>query len=167
MFKLETERLSLRCFREEDCNRLYQILSDPETMKFYPEPFSMEKTAAWIKKNQNRYEVDGFGLWSVCLKETNELIGDCGLVAQIVDNKREVEIGYHIDRNYWGKGYATEAAQACRNYGFENLNVDKLISIIDPENIQSIRVAEKIGFTREKDALIFGKVHSIYSSMKK
>jgi [ribosomal protein S5]-alanine N-acetyltransferase len=100
------------------------------------------------------------------LKETNELICDCGLVKQKVDGRTEVEIGYHINKKYWSKGFASEAAKGCKEYGFFQLGLNKEISIIDPRNIPSIRVAEKIGFTKEKESFIFNKNHYIYSRSK-
>ncbi|MDV2686445.1 GNAT family N-acetyltransferase [Alkalihalophilus lindianensis] len=166
MIRIETERLIIRPFTEDDIPALYTIFSDSETMHYYPAPFSYEKVEDWVKRNQLRYQEDGFGLWAVCLKGHNELIGDCGLVSQVVDGIREVEIGYHIHKTHWSKGYATEAAKACRDYGFHQLNINKLMSIIDPRNEPSIRVAEKIGFTKEKDVFIFHKNHEIYSTLK-
>ncbi|GLC88968.1 GNAT family N-acetyltransferase [Lysinibacillus piscis] len=163
MIILETERLYLRPYRKEDVHTLFSIFSDAETMVYYPAPFNLEQTQNWIKKNQERYEKDGFGLWGVCLKETDELIGDCGLVKQIVDGRMEVEIGYHIHKKYWSNGFATEAATGCKEYGFNQLGLTKLISIIDPRNIPSIRVAEKNGFTKEKESFIFNKNHCIYA----
>ncbi len=103
----------------------------------------------------------------MCLKETDELIGDCGLVRQTVDGRTEIEIGYHIHKKYWSRGFATEAAKACKAYGFHQLHFNKLICLIDPKNIPSIRVAEKIGFTKEKEVFIFGKNHAVYSGYKK
>lgn len=164
---LETERLYLRELKQEDLDRLHAIFSDEETMRFYPAPFTREQTGQWIKKNQERYRKDGFGLWGVCLKETDELIGDCGLVRQTVDGRTEIEIGYHIHKKYWSRGFATEAAKACKAYGFHQLHFNKLICLIDPKNIPSIRVAEKIGFTKEKEVFIFGKNHAVYSGDKK
>ncbi|ALC83939.1 MULTISPECIES: GNAT family N-acetyltransferase [Bacillus] len=166
MIILETERLFLRQYKEEDMSSLYSIFSDSETMKYYPSPFSFEQTQNWIKRNQERYQEDGYGLWGICLKENNELIGDCGLVKQKVDGRTEVEIGYHIDKMYWSKGFASEAAKGCKEYGFYQLGLNKLISIINPRNIPSIRVAEKIGFTKEKESFIFNKSHYIYSGSK-
>jgi ribosomal-protein-alanine N-acetyltransferase len=99
------------------------------------------------------------------LKETGELIGDCGLVNQTIDGTIEVEIGYHINKKYWAKGFASEAARACKEYGFHHLGFKKLISIIDPRNIASIRVVEKIGFSKEKEAFIFNKTHFIYADV--
>jgi [ribosomal protein S5]-alanine N-acetyltransferase len=163
---LETARLILRQFEDEDSTPLHQIYSDPETMQFYPSPFSMKQTKQWMKRNQNRYKHDGFGLWAVCLKETEEIIGDCGLIKQQLNDEREVEVGYHINRMYWSNGYATEAARACKEYGFVQLGFNKLISIIDPKNTSSIRVAQKIGFTKEKEFFIFGKNHHIYAGKR-
>lgn len=166
MVILKTDRFYLRQFREEDINSLHSIFSDTETMKYYPAPFSFDKTYNWIKRNQERYLEDGYGLWGICLNETNELIGDCGLVTQKVDGRTEVEIGYHINKKYWSKGFGSEAAKACKKYGFYQLGLNKLISIIDPSNIPSIRVAEKIGFVKEKELFIFNKYHYIYSGFK-
>jgi [ribosomal protein S5]-alanine N-acetyltransferase len=163
---LETERLYLRELKPEDFDRLHAIFSDEETMRFYPAPFTREQTGQWIQKNQARYRKDGFGLWGVCLKETDELIGDCGLVRQTVDGRTEIEIGYHIHKKYWSRGFATEAAKACKEYGFHQLHFNKLICLIDPKNIPSIRVAEKIGFTKEKEVFIFGNNHAVYSGDK-
>ncbi|WP_053368246.1 GNAT family N-acetyltransferase [Bacillus sp. FJAT-27245] len=163
----ETERLYIREFTDEDFPPLHALFSDPETMKHYPAPFSVEQTKNWIARNQLRYKRNCFGLWAVCLKETDEVIGDCGLVKQTVDGKEEVEIGYHINRSYWSKGYASEAALGSREYGFRRLGLERLISIIAPDNIPSIRVAEKIGFTLEKESFIFNKIHHIYSGFPK
>ncbi len=166
MIILETARLYLRKFAEGDIHTLHPIFSDEKTMRYYPAPFSIYQTKDWVKKNLERYEKDGYGLWGVCLKETDELIGDCGLVKQLVEGKAVVEIGYHIKREHWSKGYATEAAGACKDFGFNQLKLTKLISIIDPQNLPSIRVAEKIGFQKEREAFIFNKDHIIYSGKK-
>jgi [ribosomal protein S5]-alanine N-acetyltransferase len=158
--------LLLRHYKDEDINALHNIFSDPETMEFNPTPFSIQQTQDWIKRNIERYQNDGFGLWAVCLKETNEFIGDCGLVKQQINDKTEIEIGYHISKEHRLKGYASEVARACKDYGFNQIGLNKLISIIDPRNIASIRVAEKIGFVMEKEAFIFYKNHYIYSGVK-
>lgn len=165
-FILETERLYLRHFEADDAAALHEIFSDAETMRFYPAPFTIEQTHTWISRNQNRYKADGFGLWAVCLKDTDEVIGDCGLITQIINGEAEVEIGYHIHKRYWSKGFAAEAALKCKEYGFQQLKKNKLVSIIAPNNIQSIKVAEKIGFTFEREEHIFNKKHYIYSGTR-
>jgi [ribosomal protein S5]-alanine N-acetyltransferase len=140
---LETPRLRLREMTLGDLDDLHQVLSDPEAMQFYPQPFDRHMTQAWIERWMQSYERCGFGLWAVILKESGKSIGDCGLVEQEVDGIEEIEIGYHIRRDLWRRGLATEAARACRDWGFSRLGCDRLISLIDPANIASRRVAEK------------------------
>ena len=160
---LETSRLILREFRPDDLDALAKVLSDPETMRFYPAPLDHAGVSDWIERNRRRYEKDGFGLWAMILKSTGELIGDCGLIRQVVDGTEQVEIGYHVHRDLWRNGLATEAAQACRDYGFAELPVDRLISLIRPENQPSRRVAEKNGMTIWKEVLWRGFPHLMYA----
>jgi RimJ/RimL family protein N-acetyltransferase len=163
MWILQTQRLSLRKFVPEDVNALAAILCDPETMRYYPVSFDHAAVVDWIVRNRARYVNDGYGLWAMILNSTGELIGDCGLVCQTVDGTDQVEIGYHVRRNQWGQGYATEAARACRDYGFANLKVDKLISLIRPDNIASCRVAEKNGMTIWKEVTRVNLLHYVYA----
>ncbi|WP_223068372.1 GNAT family N-acetyltransferase [Paenibacillus caui] len=160
---METERLYLREYEPEDFTALHDIFSDPETMRFYPSAFTPDQTRKWIARNQERYMADGFGLWAVCLKETGQLIGDSGLIRQNINGKVEVEIGYHLDKREWGKGYATEAAAGCKRYAFDFLKLNKVVSIIDPGNRSSIKVAERTGLKLERQERIFNKMHSIYA----
>ena len=160
---LETTRLMLREFVDDDVDALAAILSDPETMRFYPAPLDRGGVADWIQRNRRRYRTDGFGIWAMILKSSNELIGDCGLIRQLVEDRDEIEIGYHVRRNLWGNGFATEAAQACRDYGFRQLPVKRLISLIRPENLASRRVAEKNGMAAGKGILWHGLPHLVYS----
>lgn len=148
---LETKRLILREMTLNHVDDLLEIFSDPEAMQFYPKPFDRQMTRTWIQRNIQRYTQDGFGIWALMLKASGNLIGDCGLALQEVDGVEEVEIGYHIHRDLWGQGFATEAAQVCRDYGFIQLGYDKLISLINPANIASRRVAEKNGMTLIKE----------------
>jgi len=160
---LQTQRLSLREFVPEDVNALAAILSDPETMQYYPMSFDHAAVVDWITRNRDRYANDGYGLWAMILNSTGELVGDCGLVRQSVDGRDEIEIGYHVRRDHWGRGYASEAAHACRDYGFANFKVDNLISLIRPENIASRRVAEKNGMTIWKEVTRVNLLHYVYA----
>jgi len=160
---IETARLTLREFRTDDLDALAQILSDPETMRFYPAPFTSAEVAAWIERNRRRYERDGFGLWAMILKSSGELIGDCGLIRQVVEETEQVEIGYHVRRDFWRNGLATEAAQACRDYGFARLPEDRLISLIRPANWPSRRVAEKNGMALQHEVSWRGFTHVLYA----
>jgi RimJ/RimL family protein N-acetyltransferase len=163
---LETQRLILREFVPDDADALARILSDPETMRFYLKPFDRAGVEEWIARSRRRYANEGHGLWAMLLKSTQELIGDCGLVVQEVDAANEVEIAYHVRRDHWNRGFATEAARACRDFGFARLPVDRLISLIRPENLPSRRVAEKNGMTVWKEVVRVGLPHLVYSIRK-
>lgn len=160
---LETSRLILREFVSDDLDALAAVISDPETMRYYPVPFDRAAVEEWIERNRRRYHADGFGLWAMVLKSSGELIGDCGLMRQSVDEASEVEIGYHTRRDLWGQGFATEAARACRDFGFAHLPVNRLISLIRPENMQSRRVAEKNGMRVVKQVIWRGLEHCVYA----
>jgi len=162
MLILETERLLLREFVAEDVDALAAVLSDPETMRYYPAVLDRAGVVAWIERNRRRYADDGHGLWAMVLKSCGEVIGDCGLTRQTVDGVDEIEIGYHVRRDLWGRGYAPEAARACRDYGFSRLGAERLISLIRPENIPSRRVAEKNGLTLWKEGLWRDLPHCVY-----
>ena len=142
---LETSRLLLRPFVPSDFESLFAVIGDPVTMQFYPSAFDKQSTLDWIERNARRYEEDGSGLRAVILKSSGEMIGDCGPVWQEVEGKRQLEIGYHIRRDHWNCGYGTEAARAAMAYAFERFPVERVISLIRPENLSSRRVAEKNG----------------------
>ena len=160
---LQTERLVLRRFVLDDTGALATVLGDPTAMQFYPAPLDREGVEHWITKNIERYRRDGHGLWAMSLKASGEVIGDCGCVLQDVEGRQEVEVGYHVRRDLWGRGYATEAARACVDYGFQRLGARRVISMIRPENISSIRVAEKNGMVREKVIFWHGYDCCIYA----
>ena len=153
----------LREFVPGDVDALAAIISDPETMRYYPAPCDHSAVVEWIERNRRRYETDGFGLWAMVLKSSSQMIGDAGLTRQTVEGVDEIEIGYHVRRDLWGQGLGTEAARACRDRGFARLNVNRLISLIRPENLASRRVAEKIGMTLSKEVVWRGLPHCVYS----
>ena len=163
---LGTPRLILREFSPDDVDAFARVLSDTETMRFYPAPLDCTGVENWIARNRRRYANNGHGLWAMVLKANGELIGDCGLTIQDVDGANEIEIGYHVRRDLWGQGLATEAARACRDFGFARLPVDRLVSIIRPENLPSRRVAEKNGMTVWKEVVRVGFPHVVYSIRK-
>ncbi|MGH7883008.1 MAG: GNAT family N-acetyltransferase, partial [Candidatus Dormibacteraceae bacterium] len=114
---LETERLLLRELRATDLEDMAELLGDPEGMQHYPRPKTRDEAQQWIDWNLGLYAMRGFGLWAVLLKSTGEFVGDCGLTPQEVEGVEEIEIGYHVKRSYWRRGYAVEAAVACCAYG--------------------------------------------------
>jgi RimJ/RimL family protein N-acetyltransferase len=147
---LETIRLVLREFRAEDVDAMLAVLGDPVAMQFYSAPFDWPAVETWITRNHERYTRDGYDLLTMVLKSTGDVIGDCGCVLQDVEDRHEIEIGYHVQRDLWGQGYATEAARACMDYAFSRLSASRVVSMIRPQNLNSRRVAEKNGLTCEK-----------------
>lgn len=143
---VETERLYLREMTEDDLPALRNILQDPKAMYAYEHAFSEEEVRAWLANQRRRYEEDGFGLWAVVLRQTGEMIGQCGLTWQDKgDGTRGVEVGYLFQRAFWRQGYATEAAVACREYAFQELGVKEVCSIIRDNNLSSQAVARRNG----------------------
>ena len=184
---LETPRLLLREFAPKDADDLALVLSDPETMRYYPAPCDPAGVEQWIERNRQRYRDDGVGLWAMLLKATtlksnsgdakisdltasgsagasapHELIGDCGITCQQVEGESFYEIGYHLRRDFWGQGLATEAACACRDWAFAHLKTERLISLIRPENLASRRVAERMGMIFWKEVNWRGLPHCVY-----
>jgi len=147
---VETDRLRLRELTPEDLEPLSQILSDPITMSFWPAPLDLEATRQWIDRNLRSYAECGLGRWAVILKETDELIGDCGILKAEVAGRREYDLGYIIHHPYWRRGYAVEAAKACQRYAVETLGLKRLVANMPTDHVASIRVAEKIGMRWEK-----------------
>lgn len=163
MVVLETQRLRLREMTPADADNLLGIFSDPTAMRYYPATKDRAQTEDWIEWNLASYRENGFGLWVATLKETDEFAGQCGLILQEVEGAREVEIGYLFLRRLWGQGLATEAARACRGYANEALGYKRLISLIDPANMASRRVAEKVGMKLEKEIVKWNKRVCVYS----
>jgi len=153
---LETERLTLRQMNMDDVNALAAVLGDPEAMRYYPAPFTRDKVEEWIQWSLKNYADFGYGLWAVVLKASQECIGDCGLTWQRVgySEERQLEVGWHIRRDLWNRGLATEAGLACRDYARDVIRQPHLISIIDPDNLASQAVARKLGMEVEHEDML-------------
>ena len=144
---IETERLVIRSFSTADAPALHErVFGDPEVMRFIPRGASpsVERTRGSIERFMSHERQHGFALFAVDLKETGELIGDCGLY--LVEGRGpEVEVAYHFGRAWWNQGYATEAARACLDFGFRECGLSEIIAICFPEHAASRRVMEKAG----------------------
>lgn len=149
IFSTETNRLLLRKLTQSDFKDLCKILQDEDVMYAYEGAFNDEETQNWLDKQLTRYQEDGFGLCAVILKETGEMIGQCGLTMQDIPGERVLEIGYLFRKEYWHKGYATEAAIACKEYAFQVLKAEKVYSIIRDSNTASQNVAKRNGMVYE------------------
>ena len=144
--QLETKRLVLRPMLESDFESLLLIFTDPKVMAAFDHPpFTHEQMRRWLNRNLDHQNDFGFGLFSVILKETGELIGDCGL--EQMEDMGGAELGYDFRSDFWNQGYATEAATAVRDHAFDVLKLPQLISLIRVGNLASKRVAEKVGMT--------------------
>lgn len=169
---LETNRLILRQQVIEDLDALWALYCNPQITKYIPAaPHSYEEAREELEWHMNGHpKYPELGLWATIHKESGKFIGRCGLLPWTIDGRREVEVAYTIAQEYWGQGLATEAARGILDYGFEQLNLTRLICLIDPENSASQRVAEKIGMTlQEKVAGIDGDNYPtlIYSISKR
>jgi RimJ/RimL family protein N-acetyltransferase len=163
---LETERLILRRLRPDDVDAIFAVIGDPVAMQYYPRTFVRKDAEEWIERNLRRYAEHGHGLYAVVLKTSGEVIGDCGLVTQQIEGGPELEVGYHLRRDQWGHGYATEAAGACIKLAFRELAAEKVVSLIRPENLPSRRVGERNGMQVERQVTQFGLLHLVYAISK-
>jgi ribosomal-protein-alanine N-acetyltransferase len=165
MIILETERLFLRHFHIADGEAMDRVFGDPDVMKFGSGPKNPEWVREWLHRCLEDYhKLWGFGLWAVVEKNTRTTMGFCGLsYFPDVGGKPEIEIGYRLAKAHWGHGYATEAARAVRDHAWTVLCLRRVISLIDPRNTASIRVAQKVGMQYEKDVLFKGYTDGVYA----
>jgi len=150
---LETQRLVLRHLVPDDLDSLFALYRDPDIRRYFPEgTLTVEETQEELEWFLHGHpDHPELGLWATIHKETGRFIGRCGLLPWTIDGRFEVEVAYLLAKEVWGQGLGTEAAQALVEYGFECLGLNRLICLIDRENRTSIRVAEKIGMTFEKE----------------
>jgi len=151
MLILETPRLLLRHLTADDIDPLYKILSNPETMSFWPAPLTQIQCHQWIEGAQKSYKQHGFGRCAVILKSTGELIGDCGIAKSEVNKVLENDLGYILDKNFWGQGLATEMAQALLHYGQNILKLERIVINMPKDHSASKHVAEKLGLKLDQE----------------
>jgi len=154
MIILETNRLLFRHQILDDLDALWALYCDPEITKYIPDaPRSREEAKEELEWHMHGHpRFPELGLWATIHKETGRFIGRCGLLPWTIDGQQEVEVAYTIAQEYWGQGLGTEAAHAILNYGFEKLNLSRLICLIELENAASQKVAEKIGMSFERES---------------
>jgi RimJ/RimL family protein N-acetyltransferase len=163
---INTQRLTLRPFRESDLDALALLMEDPDFMRFSSGPFSRDQTEAFLGKILSWDRAGIPSQFALTMSGHGRLLGYCGFFHQRVDDIDEVEIGYRLARHCWGGGLATEAARAVRDHGFANLQLERIISLIHPENTASRRVAEKNGMTPEKETVFRGFPTLVYAIRK-
>ena len=146
--QIETERLILRTYTVDDLKTVYVLITDPDVTRFFPEDYSVKKedVLASLPRRMEKWRKFGFGQLGVFDKVNGNLIGYCGL--QYLDNTSEVEIYYGFFKDSWGKGIATEAAKAMLRFGFEEVKLEKIVGVTNPENFASQRVLQRLGMCR-------------------
>lgn len=159
---LTTDRLFLREITYDDLDFISEMLAHPEVMYHYPKTYRREESKSWIQRQINRYSKDGIGLWLIEDRITREPYGQAGLIIQKVENSIETEIGYLLHRPYWGRGYATEVGLKAREYAFQNLEKDHVISLIRPQNLPSIKVAERLGMKPFRRTIFHHLEHIVF-----
>jgi RimJ/RimL family protein N-acetyltransferase len=152
---LETERLILRKFDRRDVGAVYAMRSDTDVMRFIREPQNRVETVKWLKLVSSHWKDEKIGFCAVIEKASNKFAGWCGLWR--LKETQETEVGYAIARKFWGKGFATEAARRCVEYGFKELKVDKIVAVARPENTGSRRVMEKLGMQYDYTGEFYGR----------
>ncbi|MFI5153016.1 MAG: GNAT family N-acetyltransferase [Chitinophagales bacterium] len=150
---ISTDRLILRRWKNEDLIPFASICAEPEVMQFMPKPLGKKESEAMIKRIEDHFEKQGFGLFALEKKDSKKFIGYTGFMIPGFEHFFTpcVEIGWRLDKSEWNKGYATEAAKACLQYGFNILGFDKIYSFTSTINFPSIRVMEKIGMEYESN----------------
>ena len=163
-WQLQTDRLRLRPYRPDDVTPMFAVFGDREVMRFSQsggDP-SVEVTAARIQKLIDHQAKFGFSLWVVEDRATGEILGDCGL--KCLEDGPEIEVGYRFGKAHWGRGYATEAAAASVQYGFNTLALPRIVAVVDPVNVASCRVIEKIGLPYQHQAHYYGRQLNYYAA---
>ena len=153
---LETARLTLRPFREDDVDLLAELMANKDFMRFSLGVYTREQTQGFLEKLLAWQNANKPSLFAMILRKNAQLVGWCGFYHQHIDGVDEIEIGYRLHPDYWNQGIATEAATAVRDHAFRDLKLPRVISLIHPENVPSRRVAEKIGMTLEKQTIYRG-----------
>ena len=152
---LETQRLKLREFNQDDLDDLAAMVADGDQMTFYPRPKTRDEASAWISRNLSLYKECGFGSWFIESLPSSGFLGYCGIRPLTLDEgTAEIEIGWHIRKTVWNQGIATEAATAVRDLAFTSFALSRLVAIVHPDHIASRRVAENIGMHVEKTTIL-------------
>ena len=161
---LRTQRLELREFTEADLDVTAAMMADEDQMHLYPRPRTRTETLVWIQNNLHLYETHGFGCWFIEERQRGVFLGYCGIRPRTIDGSNEIEMAWHTVKEVWGRGFATEAASACRDLAFQRFGLQRLVATIDPVNAPSVRVAQKIGMKWEKKTVLDGWACLVYSA---
>ncbi len=163
MIIVETEHLIFRPLELSDLDELTALYADPEIMRYLGGPRSKDEVARVLNGYIREYQIYGHSFFATIHKKDQRFIGHCGLLNQEVEGFSEVELAYVLARPYWKQGLALEGTLALRDYGFQKLGLPRLISLIPPDNVASVHIAEKIGMTYERDVDQWGQHFHLYA----
>lgn len=166
MFLLQTPRLALRELTLADLDFIAALLADSEVMHFWPHCLSRAESQDWVLRQQERYTRDGHGYWLALDRQIGVPVGQAGLLMSEVEGTEQPALGYMLHRPFWGNGYATEAGAAVLNWAFEQRAYERVICLIRPENIASLRVALRLGLWPEKHVVFKGFNHLVFVATK-
>ena len=161
---LETPRLILRPVLAEDAHPLAKLWSDPEVTRFVGCPRDYETVVPTVLREAAGPCPERTTRWPLLLRDGNDVIGDCGLLEKLIDGRQETELVYFLQKRFWGQGLATEAARMVLQHGLSDLKLSRVVALIDPENIASERVAQKIGMTLESEVVRSGHLKRLYTA---
>jgi len=160
--KLETERLLLRAMVDTDFDDLAALYADPVVMRYYPKTYTPDETKEFFTRILNGYQSVGYHLLATIYKPNGRFIGRCGIVRQEIEGEVIPEIGYMLNKDYWGMGLATEAARKLRDFGFSAFEFDRVVSLVRPINTPSQAVARRNGMQIARDVIYAGLEHHLF-----
>ncbi len=163
----QTDRLTLRFFEKSDLDAVYDLMSNPKVMQHSVSgPMSRAQAEQFLQNILDTYEKKGFSLWALEHNQDNKVIGFCGHFFHRLEGQDEVELAYRLNPDYWGQGFASEAAKAASIYAFNSLGLKRLISFIATDNDASIKVAENAGFQLERTTNFYETKVLVYALRK-
>lgn len=157
-----TRRLKIRDFTEADIDSLFELLNDPEVMKFCFGSLDYEQSQKWLSSIMRYYREIGYDYWLVEDKDSGEFIGQAGIIQQKVNDRDVPCLAYMIKKDKWGQGYASECAQACVRYTLETLTLKELYATVDKKNIRSKNILKKVGMEYVGDVMCYGENVELY-----
>ena len=164
--QIETESLSLRELTSGDLDLIVDLYGDPETMDSYRGVLSSQDSQVWLEGVITSWKKKGYGYWALFLKDTGTFIGSAGLFDQEIEGVWETEVGYVIQRQHWGQGFASEVAAACYDFALNRTDLERVVTIIDPRNSAAVHLAEKYGLSFLRQSAKWGRVVHIYAKTR-
>ena len=161
-WELLTDRLRLRPYRLDDVEKMFGVFGHPEVMRYSmsgPDK-TVDATRTRVQKLMDHQAKFGFSLWVVEDRATGELLGDCGL--KQLEEGPQIEGGYRFGRPHWGKGYAPEGAAASVRYGFDTLKLERIVAVVEPANVASCGVLEKVGLKLQGQEHYYGRMMNFF-----